>query len=211
MRRLSAQSPGRSPIRLSVLLTLSSACPASVLAGEDSIELPTVYVTTATRTQHDINTSPAPIQLIDSADIQASGATTLRNILDLAPGVYVSPSGANLQIRGLGGSDTLYLIDGRRVEGEFSNSFELERIPATMIDRIEIVRGPASLLYGADALGGVVNIITKPPTSGLEGSVDLQYGANDRGAGERAQFAADLRGGSEALRFSLYASRLSRD
>jgi len=211
MRRLSAQSPGRSPIRLSVLLTLSSACPITVLAGEDSIELPTVYVTTATRTQHDIDTSPAPIQLIDSADIQAAGATTLRNILDLAPGVYVSPSGTNLQIRGLGGSDTLYLIDGRRVEGEFSNSFELERIPATMIDRIEIVRGPASLLYGADALGGVVNIITKPPTSVLEGSVDLQYGANDRGAGERAQFAADLRGGSEALRFSLYASRLSRD
>lgn len=211
MRRPPARPTGFAPVRLSLVLTLGSTWPAIALAAETAIDLPPVYVTTATRTEHDITTAPAPVQLIDSAEIQAAGATTLRNILDLTPGVHVSPTGTTLQIRGLGGSDTLYLIDGRRVEGEFSNSFELERIAASMIDRIEIVRGPASMLYGADALGGVVNIITKQPTSGLEGSVDLQYGANNHGDGERSLLSADLRGGSEALRFSLYANRMSRD
>ena len=210
MRVPSLLSDGGRPVRVAVLLTLGSAHPVMGSASEASIALPTVYVTTATRTAHDITTTPAPIQLIDSSDVQAAGATTLRNILDLAPGLYVSPSGANLQIRGLGHSDTVYLIDGRRIEGEFSNSFELERIVAPMIERIEIVRGPASMLYGADALGGVVNIITRRPTTGLEGSVDVQYGANDGGDGARALFSADLRGGLEDLSFSLYASRLSR-
>lgn len=211
MSPLPPLSVGVPPIRLAIFLALSSAYPASGLAGEETVDLPTVYVTTATRTEQDIATAPAPIQLIDSADVTAAGATTLRGILDLAPGVYVSPSGTNLQIRGLGGSDTLYLIDGRRLDGEFSNTFELERIAASMIDRIEIVRGPASMLYGADALGGVVNIITKRPTAGLEGGADVQYGANDRGDGARANFSATLRGGSETLGFSLYASHLHRD
>ncbi|WP_213456687.1 TonB-dependent receptor [Thiocapsa sp.] len=201
-------SAGSPSARVLVLLALGSSQAA---AGDTSIVLPTVYVTTATRIEQDITTSPAPIQLIDSVDVKAAGATTLRGILDLAPGLYVSPSGSNLQIRGLGGSDTLYLIDGRRIVGEFSNAFELERISASMIDRIEIVRGPASMLYGADALGGVVNIITKRPAAGLEGGGDIQYGANDRGDGARAMLAGDLRGGNETLNFSFYASHLHRD
>ncbi|TCT24039.1 TonB-dependent receptor plug domain-containing protein [Thiobaca trueperi] len=207
-----SQTPTAGPsVRFFVLLALGSVQTLAGAASETSIDLPTVYVTTATRTLHDITTAPAPIQLIDSADVKAAGATTLRGILDLAPGLYVSPSGTNLQIRGLGGSDTLYLLDGRRIKGEFSNTFELERIAASMIDRIEIVRGPASMLYGADALGGVVNIITRRPAAGLEGGVDTQYGANDRGDGARGMLAADLRGGNETLNFSFYASHLHRD
>ncbi|EGV30321.1 TonB-dependent receptor plug [Thiorhodococcus drewsii AZ1] len=210
MKSSSSISIGDRPSGALALLAMGCVWPALADAEVESVALPTVYVTTATRTEHALATTPAPTQVIDEADILSSGATTLRGVLDLAPGLYVSPSGGNLQIRGLGGSDTLYLLDGRRIQGEFSNTFELERISASMIQRIEIVRGPASMLYGADALGGVVNIITKRPTTGLEGSVDIQYGANDRGDGERANFSADLRGGGEQFGFSLYASHLNR-
>ncbi|MBK5930781.1 colicin I receptor [Halochromatium salexigens] len=174
------------------------------------IELPPVYVTTATRTREDIRTAPAPIQLIDAAEVEAAQATTLREILDLAPNLHVSPNGRTLQIRGLGQSDTLYLLDGRRLTGEFSNSFELERLSAAMIERIEIIRGPASVLYGSDALGGVVNIITKQPVEGFEVDLDVQYGANDHGEADRTMIAGSLRGGDQTFGYSLYANHLQR-
>lgn len=188
---------------------LALAALTSISHAQDTLLEP-VLVTTATRSEHDIATTPAPIQLIDEAEIQASGAANLREVLDVAGGVYVSPSGTNLQIRGLGHADTVYLLNGRRLKGEFSNTYELERIAASMIERIEILRGPSSLLYGADALGGVVNIITRRPAAGREVGVDVQYGANDRGDGSRAAAAVDLRGGSDDLSFMLYANALRR-
>jgi outer membrane receptor for ferrienterochelin and colicins len=191
--------------------SLAGAWPVAAGAEDAEVVLPEVLVTTGTRTPQEIGTAPAPVQLIDQADIAISGAPTLRGILDRAPNLYVSPSGGTLQIRGLGGSDTLYLLDGRRVNGELSNSFELERIAAGSIDRIEVVRGPASMLYGSDALGGVVNIITRPPEAGREIGLDVQYGANDAGEGARWVVGLDLRGGSEQLQGSLYASALRRD
>lgn len=209
---------------LLTLLVMTSACISAARAdapdAEGSvelesdisaeIELPPVYVTTATRTREDITTAPAPIQLIDETEVEAAQATTLRGILDLAPNLYVSPNGRTLQIRGLGQSDTLYLLDGRRITGEFSNSFELERLSAAMIERIEIIRGPASVLYGSDALGGVVNIITKQPVEGFEVDLDVQYGANDHGEAQQTMVAGSLRGGDQTFGYSLYANHLQR-
>jgi outer membrane receptor for ferrienterochelin and colicins len=110
----------------------------------------------------------------------------------------------------MGHSDTVYLLNGRCIEGEFSNTYELERISAAMIERIEILRGPSSVLYGADALGGVINIITRHPREGLELSLEAQYGANADGEGTRRTLAFDIRGGSDKLRYGLYASALRR-
>ncbi|RKT44908.1 TonB-dependent receptor plug domain-containing protein [Thiocapsa rosea] len=172
------------------------------------VELQPIYVTTATRTRENIMNSPAPIQLIDEAEVEAAQATTLRDILDIAPNLYVSPDGRTLQIRGLGQEDTLFLLDGRRITSESSNAFELNRLSAAMIERIEIIRGPASLLYGSDALGGVVNIITKQPVDGFEVDLDVQYGANDRGRAERGMIAGNLRGGDGIFGYSLSASHI---
>ncbi|MFW6257985.1 MAG: TonB-dependent receptor plug domain-containing protein [Halochromatium sp.] len=196
--------------------TSASLARAEAQHGRDStglgsdIELSPIYVTTATRTREDISTAPAPVQLIDEVDIEAAQATTLRDILDITPNLHVSPNGRTLQIRGLGQSDTLYLLDGRRITGEFSNSFELERLSAAMIERIEIIRGPASVLYGSDALGGVVNIITKQPSEGFEVDLDVQYGANDHGEAERSMVAGSLRGGDQTFGYSLYANHTQR-
>lgn len=196
------------PRAIPALVPLALCCAAPPLLAQEAPELSAVIVTTATRSERDITATPAPIQLIDAADIEAMGAATLRDILELSSGLYVAPSGRNLQIRGLGHSDSVYLLDGRRIKGEFSNAYELERISATKIERIEILRGPASVLYGADALGGVINIITRRPRSGLEISLDAQYGANSDGDGSRRTGAVAIRGGSEVLRYALHASAL---
>ncbi len=201
-------------VLLALAGTSTNLARADALNGRDSarvgldIELPPIYVTTATRTRENITTAPAPIQLIDEAEVEAAQATTLRDILDIAPNLYVSPNGRTLQIRGLGQEDTLYLLDGRRLTSESSNAFELNRISAAMIERIEIIRGPASVLYGSDALGGVVNIITKQPIDGFEVDLDVQYGANDQGQAERGMIAGNLRGGDETFGYSLSASHI---
>lgn len=197
----------RHPFRL---LPLTLALLTAYGHADETLLAP-VTVTTAMRAEQDITSTPAPIQLISADEIQAMGATTLRDILESSAGNYVSPSGTNLQIRGLGNSDTVYLLDGRRIKGEFSNTYEMERIAASMIERIEILRGPASVLYGSDALGGVVNIITRRPSSGLTGGFDVQLGANDHGNGERASFSGDIAGGNERIRYRLYASSLHRE
>ncbi len=101
--------------------------------------------------------------------------------------------------------DTLYLIDGRRVTGEFSKTYELDRIPASMIERIEIVKGSSSLLYGSDAMGGVINIITKKPKESFGGDLTLTHGKNKNGA--------DLfvHGSKDKTSYRLYSSYLKRD
>jgi outer membrane receptor for ferrienterochelin and colicins len=182
----------------------------TLASADTTMELSPMVVTTATRSEHDIETTPAPIQLIDQTEIEQMGATTLRDILELTPGIYLAPNGRQMQIRGLGHTDTVYLLNGRRIDGEFSHSYELERISATMIERIEILRGPASVLYGADALGGVINIITHRPTEEIEYSVKAQYGANSDGDGANTSASFDIRGGADKLGYSLYANALRR-
>lgn len=108
--------------RISCIALTIAAVPATAWAEEPTTLAP-VIVTTATRTESNIATTPAPIQLIGADDIQAMGATTLRDILEAAPGAYVSPSGTNLQVYGLGHADTVYLLNGRRIKGEFSTSY----------------------------------------------------------------------------------------
>ena len=92
----------------------------------------------------------------------------LKDVLRDVPGVQLTNEGDNrkgVSIRGLDSSYTLILIDGKRVNSRNAvfrhNDFDLNWIPVDSIERIEVVRGPMSSLYGSDALGGVVNIITK--------------------------------------------------
>ena len=111
-----------------------------------------------------------------------------------------------MSIRGAGGKGTLLLINGQRVSGDTSFIYELDRIAASSIERIEVVKGPMSVLYGSDALGGVINIITKQPTKGMEGSLDASVGANTQGEGARYQVNGDMRGTSGAFGYSAWAS-----
>ncbi len=113
--------------------------------------------------------------VIDADSIRELGARTLADVLEEQGGLQVNSSfglGSEVNIDGLDGRHVLILIDGRPVNGKVNNRVDVSRLPvsAASIERIEIVRGPMSALYGSEALAGVVNIITKKP--GADGNDD---------------------------------------
>lgn len=141
-------------------------------------------VVTGTRTEHSASDSPVPIEIITSQDIEASGAVNAGDALDNVSGLFVDEyesasrggpgSGVNLQ--GMPTNRVLVLIDGQRIP-KTMRAPDLELIPSNIIDRIEVVKGPHSALYGSDAAGGVINIITKKPSKKLTLEGDIGYGS----------------------------------
>ncbi|MFA5939795.1 MAG: TonB-dependent receptor [Sinimarinibacterium sp.] len=150
------------------------ASPADLPAEFDAI------VVTGTRTEHTLGDSPVDVQLIDAAAIRASGARDLAELLEREGGVYatrVAGRGSSIEIQGLSSEHVLILIDGRRMIGRINGAIDLTRLRLDDIERIEIVKGPSSALYGADALGGVINVITR-----RRDAQDAQGGARQAGA-----------------------------
>ncbi|MBB2485933.1 TonB-dependent receptor [Mitsuaria sp. WAJ17] len=138
--------------------------------------------------------SPAFTTVISAEDIARSPANSIPDLLRDAVGVH-NQSNANgrdeIQIRGMDGRYTLVLVDGRRVSSAGAlwrgSDFDLTTVPLASIDRIEIVRGPMSALYGSDAIGGVVNIITKRPGKDWHGSLGAELRLIESGEEGRQQ------------------------
>ena len=198
--------------------TLALSLPLCALLAQEAHRLESMTVTTATRSEANLESLSASVVVIDQNQIAQSGASDLKGVLQSVPGILLqynafpsasAASKASISIRGVPAGGTLMLIDGRRLAGEVKNPFDLERIPAASIERIEIVKGPMSTLYGADALGGVINIITQKPKPGLGGSVQLQGGDAD-GATDSA-LAVSLQGKNDFAAFSLHGSLLATD
>jgi outer membrane receptor for ferrienterochelin and colicins len=122
-------------------------------------------VVTATRTDMDKKNIPAAVEVITRADIEARGLKTLNDAVALATGISTIRSTGRpaISIRGFESRFSVIMIDGKRLASEVDQNYELQRIALENVERIEIVRGPVSSLYGTDSLGGVVNIITKRP------------------------------------------------
>ena len=128
-------------------------------------------VVTATKTEKEPQDVTQTVTVITADDIQKSGATTAAEVIERTAGVNVNSNGSlgstsSINIRGANYEQVLVLLDGRRLNSASAGGFDMADLPVSLedIDRIEIVRGPSSALYGADAVGGVVNIITKKPT-----------------------------------------------
>ncbi|MGE9552727.1 catecholate siderophore receptor CirA [Erwinia amylovora] len=138
------------------------------VAADEREEKDDVMVVTASATEVNLKDAPASISVITAEEIKRKPVQNLRDVLRDVPGVQLTNEGDNrkgISLRGLDSSYTLILIDGKRVNSRNAvfrhNDFDLNWIPADAIERIEVVRGPMSSLYGSDALGGVVNIITR--------------------------------------------------
>lgn len=134
------------------------------------VELGQVVVT-ATKTELEISEVPQSISVITREEIQRTPDRTIGEIIQRATGTEVGqygPRGAGSfpKIRGAEAEQVLILINGRRVNDAQSGKFDLSNLPVSKddIERIEVLRGAASALYGADAMGGVINIITKAPS-----------------------------------------------
>jgi outer membrane receptor for ferrienterochelin and colicins len=124
-------------------------------------------VVTASRRPERLANTPVPIELISRSDIERTGASDLASVLSEQIGIAPTaghPSGAGVLLQGLGGERVLVLLDGRPLSGRNSDTFDLSRIPTSIIERVEVIKGPQSTLYGSDAMGGVINIITRTPS-----------------------------------------------
>ncbi len=188
-------------------IIFTSFIAASLLQANDVIKLEDV-VTIGTKTQSSISDLPMQVTLISNEEIENSGASNVGEILTSEGSIYLNTSGSNgatMSIRGMAHADTLILIDGKRVNGEFSKSYELDRIPTSMIERIEIVKGSSSLLYGSDAMGGVINIITKKSKKAFSGDIQLTHGKNKNSAD------VNLLGTIDKTSYKLYSTYLKRD
>ena len=166
---------------------LSSCLALVVVAGSalaDSAttnRLPEVVVT-ATRTSTPVADVGNSVTVISQAEIVNSQARTLPDLLRESAGVSVVQSGGpggqtSVFTRGLNSNQTLFMIDGVRVNSPVFGTAMLANLTPNQVERIEIVRGPQSTLYGADSVGGVVNIITRKGSGPLTGSATLEGGS----------------------------------
>ena len=184
---------------LSMAIATALLMPVSGFAqdqGEDAIE---EVVVTGSRISRDPNAlAPAPVQSISADDIQLSGDVDIADVINDIPalltttssdqsvdGVFSTSVGQSvLQLRGMGAERTLVLVDGRRhVSGVAgSQSVDIGSIPSSLVERVEVLTGGASSIYGADAVTGVVNFILKDDYEGME--FTAQGGLSSEGDGE---------------------------
>lgn len=157
------------PCALAIALAFASAIvPADIAAAQapqqSQSKLDRVVVT-ATRMPEDINTTMRDISVLDGTSLRAAGIVDIADALRLLPGVEFATTGPgatpSIFLRGANSNQTLLLIDGQRVSSSFSGLSALQHINVDQIERIEVLRGPAASLYGADAVGGVIQIFTR--------------------------------------------------
>ncbi|MEW6618892.1 MAG: TonB-dependent receptor [bacterium] len=153
--------------------------PQSVLA-EEAIELEKVVVT-ATKGERVIADVPVRTEVITSKEIEAKGATNLYEALEGTPGIRVEQqcSYCNFSVcrmQGLEAGHVQILIDGQPVYSGLASVYGLQQVPTANIERIEVVKGAGSALYGASAIAGVINIITKKPTKEPTMNVNMSFG-----------------------------------
>jgi outer membrane receptor for ferrienterochelin and colicins len=155
-------------------------------------------VITATRMEEPARESLVQVDVIRREEIEQSGARNAAELLEERPGVNVTRSfgGSALWVRGLDPKYTLVLVDGDRVPGQINGAIDLTRFTVENIERIEVVQGPGSALYGSDAIGGVVNVITRQSKRPFEADGSFAYGTRgtlDAGGRVAGQIAEVLR------------------
>lgn len=165
-------------------------------------------VVTASRRVQELKDVPVATEVVGRTELRATGASDLAAVLVERTGVALEgghPVGAGVMLQGLGSERVLVLLDGQPYVGRLSGRQDLSRIPTASIERIEIVKGPQSTLYGSDAMGGVVNVITRGPAgSGWSGGFEATGGSRDR-----LDLAADVRGRLGSIGLSAEAGRRS--
>ena len=156
---------------------------------EQAVELEPV-VGTATVAPTPLGRTTAPVTVISHEQIAAQQATSVTELLRQVPGVHIDQAGArggisSVYVRGSDPNFTVVLIDGVKVNDPTNSrggSFDFSTLSTDNIERIEIVRGPLSAVYGSDALGGVIDIITRRGTEVPNGSVESRQGVSMRTA-----------------------------
>ena len=181
------------PLTLAILgvTTTSVFAETNSTSNVPTTTLSTIVVSAAGFEQ-DIKNAPASISVVTKEDIEKKNATSIADLLADVPGIDVrngvgKTGGLNVSMRGMKAEDTLILIDGRRqttatdniMPNGFSEASTSFMPPLSAIERIEVIRGPMSTLYGSDAMGGVINIITKKVSDVWNGNVTVSGNVMD--------------------------------
>jgi len=133
-------------------------------------------VVTASRRPERLADAVVTTELIDRRTIEATAAPDMAAVLTEQTGIQLAgghPSGAGVMLQGMSSERVLILLDGQPLSGRLSGTFDLARIPTTAVERVEVVKGPQSTLYGSEAMGGVINIITRRP-DGIASRLDTR-------------------------------------
>ena len=151
------------------------------LCKNKEIEVGEVVVT-ATRRERNLKNVPITVQVITAEEIQKSQAPDFQSFLENEfSGINFTNEGGmpNINMMGFGGKYVLFLMDGERMAGETFDNIDYDRIDLENIERIEVIKGASSSLYGSNALGGVINIITKDAQKPLELSANYLYNTQE--------------------------------
>ena len=190
---------------ITVVASAQSEAPATnqlERAANADASLPPIVVS-ATRTEQDPRSIGSAVSVVTAQELADTRVNSAFEALRQVPGVDVVQSGgpgrtASVFIRGHNSQHTLVLLDGVRLNSNNAGAYDFSNIPVNNIERIEIVRGTQGALYGSDAIGGVVNIITKRGASGLHGSVEGAIGTDGYRSG-----GVSLNGGNAIGDFSI--------
>ncbi len=167
------------------------------------------FVITGTRTERSVASLPVPVQVITAESIQKSGVSRLNEIIQEQTGLITVPSfggGEGIQIQGLDAAYVMILIDGQPLVGRSAGTLDLSRITVNNIERIEIIKGASSSLYGSEALAGVVNIITKKLSTDGDWKLNLNYRLATFNTNDAT---ASIRYGKNKVAFELFSNYFS--
>ncbi|MFW5988148.1 MAG: TonB-dependent receptor plug domain-containing protein [bacterium] len=193
-----------------VMLTALLIFWVPVSAQEEVMELDEVVVT-ASRYEESIMETPVSIEVISQEEIEESGAVSLAEILAAAGGIHIKDNGGltgqkDIIIRGIRGKQILFLLDGQPYNNPNDGGINLESIPVEFIKRIEVLKSPSSAIYGANAMGGVINIISKEAKDLEKTNLKFETGSFDT---QKVNLSHSFKGNKSSL--TLIYDRLFSD
>ena len=207
---------------ISVHIGLLAALVAAPTFAEEATSMEEVVVTGSRIPRQDLS-GPSPVSIYDRSNIEQSGATSIGQMLREIPAVAgqaqstnVNNGGSgsqNISLRGLGSQRTLVLINGRRApdsSGGNDGLVDLNTIPVSLVERVEVLKDGASATYGSDAIAGVVNIIYRNDFEGLE--VSAQTGESSESDGKKTQYSLTIgQNFDDGSNFVVNLSRIEED
>jgi outer membrane receptor for ferrienterochelin and colicins len=140
-------------------------------------------VVTGTRGERFLKDTPVTTQVIKGEAISENGGNSAADLLNEATGITIEQHqrfGSTVNLQGFDSNHILFLVNGIKVIGRLNGQFDISQLSAADIERIEILKGPTSALYGSQAMGGVINIITKKPADAFRFNIDAKYGSYER-------------------------------
>ena len=190
-------------------LLITQILTANVFA-DNELKTADVFVT-ATRTPISKNNVIADTTTITEEEIKRAGLSSLSELLQRQPSIEISNNGgqgkvSTFSIRGTSSTHSIVLIDGIRINAATSGFTAIENIPLSQIEKIEILRGPASSLYGPDAIGGVIQIFTKKGLEGFKPYIGIGYGRYNT-----SSLQTGLRGGDSQTTYAINFSGINTD